>query len=468
MAFSSAREGKINQNILFVAATGVVSAAAVAATSWWWYHHRHGRERQPLPTTNVPLSTMSKAFTNLSVYESLIGNTPCVLLPNLSKQLRCSVYVKLENYNPGGTGKDRAAQAILKEWSRAAQKSAQNQHEEKSVASYTKPTNGIANTSMNNSNPIKIYDSLIDQALQNSNKNNVNSNTASLIVEGTSGSTGISLATLATLHGHACLVVLPDDQATEKVQLLQTLGAVIYVVPCAAIASARHYVKIAQAVARQAQDRGIHVIFANQFENLDNMRVHYETTGPEIYRQCRPDVFVMSAGTGGTIAGVARYLKEQNPQTEIVLVDPPGSVLYEKVEHGVAFSREQREVALLRHRYDSIAEGIGLDRITQNLEEGLPYIDRATQVSDQEAIDMAHWILRHEGLLLGSSSAMNLVGACRVARTYVNCNKRICTIICDTGQRHLTRFWNEDFIKNGRGLQWPGDAVAERIPDCLR
>jgi cysteine synthase len=192
----------------------------------------------------------------------------------------------------------------------------------------------------------------------------------------------------------------------------------------------------------------------------------------------------MSAGTGGTIAGIGRYLKEQtNGTCRIVLVDPPGSVLYHKIQHGVAYTMQQSEQCLKRHRYDTIAEGIGLDRITSNVAAALPYIDQALTVSDQEAVDMAHWLLRHEGLFCGSSSSINVIGAVRTAlqlmteakaTTATNNNKVhghedivVLTIICDGGQRHVTRFWNRDFCLSW-GLTWPGDDATERIPECLR
>jgi cysteine synthase A len=217
----------------------------------------------------------------------------------------------------------------------------------------------------------------------------------------------------------------------------------------------------------------------NQFENPANYMAHYKTTGPEIYAQIMKDnttqqslhAFVMSCGTGGTLSGVGRYLKEQDPSIRIILVDPPGSCLYNKVKYGVAFTKEQRERSLKRHRYDTIAEGIGLDRITSCVQFGLDVIDDAVRVSDQEAVDMAHWILKQEGLFVGSSSAMNLVGAVRTAKQLPE-KSNIVTIVCDSGQRHLTRFWNRDFIVNQQGLQWPGDDDSSTnrsnvLPMCM-
>ena len=195
------------------------------------------------------------------------------------------------------------------------------------------------------------------------------------------------------------------------------------------------------------------------------------------------DAFVMSAGTGGTISGVGRYLKERSDdRVRVVLVDPPGSVLCNKVRHGVAYAPHQRERLMRRHRYDTLAEGIGLDRITSNFSAGYETgnFDDAISVLDQEAVDMAHWLLREEGMFVGSSSAFNVSGAVRVARRMMTEGKReggrgggrgsrrrVVTVICDGGQRHVTRFWNRDFIR-GQGLIWPADDRARRSPDCLR
>jgi cysteine synthase A len=140
------------------------------------------------------------------------------------------------------------------------------------------------------------------------------------------------------------------------------------------------------------------------------------------------------------------------------LIDPPGSSLFNKVKYNVAFATEQKERVLRRHRYDTIAEGIGLDRVTQNFAVGFNngIFDDAIRVSDQEAVDMAHWLLKEEGLFVGSSSAMNVYGAALHAKLSMSPNSCVVTVICDGGQRHLTRFWSRDFIK-GRGLHWPED-----------
>ena len=180
----------------------------------------------------------------------------------------------------------------------------------------------------------------------------------------------------------------------------------------------------------------------------------------------------MSAGTGGTISGVAHFLRESTANDiRVVLVDPPGSCLFNKVKLNVAYTDEQQERRLHRHRYDTIAEGIGLDRITQNFSVGLNLgvIDDALRITDQEAVDMAHWLLREEGLFVGSSSAMNVSAALQYA-DLMPPGSCVVTVICDGGQRHLSRFWNRQFIIKW-GLLWPCDDLVawnERLPYRIR
>jgi cysteine synthase A len=266
-------------------------------------------------------------------------------------------------------------------------------------------------------------------------------------------------------RGHACLVVLPDDQAVKKQAILRSLGAIVYKVPTAAISNPNHYVNLARKVAKFAKQKfDIPAVFIDQFENAANYHIHYHQTGPELWNQLRGyiDAFIMSSGTGGTIAGVGTYLKDHNPSVEIVLVIPPGSALHRQIEHGVAYAVEQRERTLRKHRYDTLAKGIGLDRVTHNFSLGLEAMDRAIRVTDQEAVNMAHWILKNEGLWVGWSSAMNLVGAIRTALDLPPLSN-VVTMICDGGQRHATRFWNPKFIQDW-GLEWP---ESNCIPECL-
>lgn len=449
---------------------------------------RHSKSSSSGATlTNTDAHTISTA----TAYEKCIGQTPMIVLQRLSALVGREIRVKMESMNPGGTGKDRAALGMIQEAERTGQLPSPSDSAprlRRNKDSFQQ--NALQLLSLSN-HPL---DQILHQALERSQ-------TGGIVVEGTSGSTGISLATLALSRGHSCIVVLPDDQAREKQIILQTLGALVHIVPTASISNPQHYVNVAQQISRRGTNLfGLQVCFVNQFENEANFETHYTKTGPEILRQCpNLSAFVMSSGTGGTIAGVSTFLKDEQkrqrgllPWTRLwetisywgglsknaallssesdikcVLVDPPGSSLYHKIEHGVAFAPEQREQQLKRHRYDTIAEGIGLDRVTQNLTLGLDAIDAALMVSDQEAVDMAHWLLRHEGLWVGSSSAMNLVGAVRTARSLPP-GSTVVTIVCDHGQRHVTRFWNPAFVRDERGLEWPSlEEGGDRYPDCL-
>lgn len=440
-----------------VLAVGVSSAVV-------WVLSRWNRQSDGSDSASEPLTA----------HEQLIeGGTPLIELKRVKKLIGRSVYVKMESMNPGGTGKDRAALNMI----RMAEKegnlpppattiSIKDEDGDDDLflhpslpAIATAPSDEYATSSAE-----KELEGMVMQALERSR-------TGGLVVEGTSGSTGIALATLCAARGHACLVVLPDDQAVEKQRILRSLGAVVYEVPTAAISNPKHYVNLGRKAALLAREKfGVSAVFIDQFENLSNFDIHYNKTGPELVRQLgkqrrRLDAFVMSSGTGGTISGMATYLKEQYRRkgVEIVLVDPPGSSLYHKVEHGIAFATEQRERHLRKHRYDTLAEGIGLDRITKNFSTGLDCIDRAIRVTDQEAVDMAHWILRTEGLWIGSSSAMNLVGAIRTALALPE-DSSVVTIVCDGGQRHATRFWDPTFVRTW-GLKWP---TEDNIPECLK
>ena len=442
----------------------------------------------------------SISSTTLTAHEQLIeGGTPLIKLRLVSKLIGRTIYVKMESMNPGGTGKDRAALNMIRmaetegKLPPATTASSGNCDDNlflhPSLPAVTVTSNTNTNLTKTTENELEA---MVLRAIEKSR-------TGGLVVEGTSGSTGIALATLCASRGHACLVVLPDDQAVEKQRILRALGAIVYEVPTASISNPKHYVNLGRKAALLAREKfGISAVFIDQFENLSNFDIHYRQTGPELWKQLdgrRLDAFCMSSGTGGTISGMASFLKEKKKQNrqknnyrnhlhnllriiglyyfddnnddnvriKIVLVEPPGSVLYNKVEHGVAYAVEQRERSLRKHRYDTIAEGIGLDRVTRNFSSGFDCIDSAIRVTDQEAVDMAHWILHIEGLWIGSSSAMNVVGAIRTALSLPE-GSSVATIICDGGQRHATRFWDPTFIKKW-GLQWPG---TDCIPECLQ
>jgi len=270
------------------------------------------------------------------------------------------------------------------------------------------------------------------------------------VYEGTSGSTGISLGLIARSFGMGTRVWLPDDTAADKVSLLSKVGADVVQVPNVSIVNPKHYVNLA----RSSADEDSAAVFADQFETPSNVAVHYDTTGPEIWEQTegRLHAFIAGAGTGGTLAGVSQFLKEKSSgSVRVALADPPGSSLFHWAKNGVAYTPQQAERSIRRHRYDTIIEGVGLDRVTANMRHAL--VDDAFQVSDQEAVDMARWLLQEEGLFIGSSSAMNLAGAVKLARKLPP-GSTIVTLLCDHGSRHLARFWNDQYLTEN-SLQAP-------------
>lgn len=211
---------------------------------------------------------------------------------------------------------------------------------------------------------------------------------------------------------------MPNDQATEKSDLLLKLGAVVERVKPASIVDKGQFVNMARTrAAEHTADPNIpgRGFFADQFENTANYIAHFNGTGPEIYAQCggQLDAFVAGAGTGGTISGCALYLKPRVPGLRVVLADPQGSGLYNKIKHGVMFSSTEREGTRRRHQVDTIVEGIGVNRVTANFEAGRECIDDAVRVSDGQAMRMARWLVEKDGIFIGSSSAVNCE-CCRI------------------------------------------------------
>lgn len=240
---------------------------------------------------------------------------------------------------------------------------------------------------------------------------------------------------------------MPSDVSTDKSDLLLKLGATVERVKPASIIDQNQFVNTARRRAQEHTDdpeREGRGFFADQFENTANYLAHELTTGPEIYAQCggQLDAFVAGAGTGGTLSGVALALKPLLPEMRIVLADPQGSSLFNKVKYGVMFSPTEAEGTRRRHQVDSIVEGVGINRLTKNFEAGMHLIDDAIKVTDADALAMARWLVEKEGLFVGASSAINLVAAARLARQ-MGGGQRIVTVICDSGSRHLSRFWKD-------------------------
>ena len=205
---------------------------------------------------------------------------------------------------------------------------------------------------------------------------------------------------------------MPSDQSTEKSDLLLKLGAIVERVPPAPIVDPLHFVNRARTLAAEhAADlnRPGRGYFADQFENQANWQAHFEGTGPELFRQCdgKISAFVAGAGTGGTIAGVARFLKPKLPDVKIIVADPQGSGLYNRVKYGVMFDTKEKEGTRRRQQVDSIVEGIGINRVTRNFEVGKELIDDVVKVDDDQAMAMARWLVEKDGIFVGSSSAVN-------------------------------------------------------------
>lgn len=327
---------------------------------------------------------------------SLIGNTPLVEIKSLLAFTGCKIYAKLELMNPAGSAKDRVALAIIRE---------------------------------------------------NERSGAIAPNKGDVIFEGTSGSTGISFTMLANALGYVSHICLPDDTSPEKMQLLASLGAELEPVRPASIVDPNQYTNAARsgahAVSSNPQDPR-NAIFADQFENDQNWRAHYAGTGPEIWLQMdhQVDMFVTGAGTGGTILGVSKFLKEQSEDVRVVLADPQGSGLANRVNYGVLYDSVEKEGTRRRHQVDTMVEGIGLNRLTWNFKQGEELIDEAVRVTDEEAVKMAKFLCVNDGFFWGLSAAVNCVAAVKSALKY-GAGKHIVTIACDLGARHLLKFWKE-------------------------
>ena len=265
------------------------------------------------------------------------------------------------------------------------------------------------------------------------------------VVEGTAGNTGIGLAHVCNARGYRCVIVMPDNQSPEKYAVIEALGAEVHRVKAVPYSDPNHYQKAAGRMAQELPN----AIWSNQFDNTANRRAHVETTGPEIWQQTdgRIDAFVSASGTGGTLAGVSEYLKSRNPSVRTVLADPPGSSLYEFIRHGV----------LKATGSGSITEGIGIGRITANMQDAP--IDDAVHVEDADTVRYVYRLLREEGLFVSGTSGLNVAAAVRVARD-LGPGHTVVTVLCDTGSKYLTRLFNRDWLAQKGLLAAAGVAPA--------
>ena len=319
-----------------------------------------------------------------------IGNTPLIKLQGPSKETNCHIYGKAEFLNPGGSVKDRAAWAIIKE-----------------AEDRGKLSRG------------------------------------GTIVEGTAGNTGIGLTLIGNSRGYKTVIVMPENQTQEKINILRVIGADLKLVPAKPYKDSNNFVKVSERLAKELSvSNSSGVVWANQFDNIANFMGHYNTTGPEIWEQTKGkiDGFVCASGTGGTIAGVGKALKEKNKNIKVVLSDPKGSALYNYIKSNQLIVEGS-----------SITEGIGSSRITANFKEAP--IDDAYSIEDTEALHVLFSLLENEGLRLGTSTGINIAGAIKLARD-LGPNKTIVTILCDKSDLYYSKLFNKKFLTE-KGLPVP-------------
>jgi cysteine synthase A len=316
-------------------------------------------------------------------FSGAVGNTPLIRLKRASEETGCEILGKAEFLNPGGSIKDRAALYIIRD------------AEERGVL---KP--------------------------------------GGVVVEGTAGNTGIGLALVGNARGYRTVIVMPDTQSQEKKDMLRLAGAELRLVPAAPYRDPNNYVRVSERVAEEEAKKSPNgALWANQWDNLANCRAHYEGTGPEIWRQTggRVDGFSCAIGTGGTLAGIGKFLKERNGQVVVAAADPEGAAMYSYFKSGK-----------LESEGSSITEGIGQGRVTGNVAEAR--VDDAYRIPDREALPILFNLVREEGLCLGGSSGINIAGAIRLAKR-LGPGHTIVTVLADGGQRYQSKLYNPAFLK---------------------
>jgi cysteine synthase len=330
----------------------------------------------------------------MQIYDGIveaIGNTPLIRLNRVSEATGCAILGKAEFMNPGQSVKDRPARQIILEAEKRGE---------------IRP--------------------------------------GGLVVEGTAGNTGIGLVLVANARGYRTLIVIPETQSQEKKDMLRLCGAELVEVPAVPYSNPNNYQHIARRIAddlRKREPNG--VLYADQWNNLDNRKAHYESTGPEIWEQTqgRVDGFICAIGTGGTVAGVSSYLREKKPGVVTGIADPKGAAMYDLFTRGEAKASEG----------GSITEGIGLGRVTPIIED--IKVDKAYLVPDEEAVPFIFDLLQYEGLCMGGSTGINVAGAARLARD-MGPGHTIVTILADYGTRYQSKLFDPNFLRS-RGLEVP-------------
>ncbi|CAE6413239.1 unnamed protein product [Rhizoctonia solani] len=425
---------RVTRDISIGVALGI--ALSISFTSISTYIDRRKRierEKEDGAKDYIPRPIELRSDEIVDGIAGLIGNTPLMRINSLSEALGVEILGKAEFLNPGGSVKDRVALKII---------------QDAELQGFIQPNSG------------------------------------SRIFEGTVGSTGISIATIAKARGYETTIIMPDDVAAEKERALLALGATVEKVRPAsivdkkqAICSKHRALEFGQTEMHTSDDTMVastregpgrpRGFFADQFESPANYQAHLQSTGPELWRQCsgRLDAFVSGAGTGGTVAGVGRYLKAQDQDIRVVLSDPEGSGLYNKIKHGVMFDAREAEGTKRRHQVDTVVEGIGINRLTRNFEMALGVIDDAIRVTDKEAVAMSRYLVQNDGLFLGSSSACNLVACVKVAKSLGRgSGKVVATILCDSGTRHYSKFWNDEYLEKA-GIEVDLGIVEKMLKD---
>jgi len=318
-----------------------------------------------------------------------IGNTPLIKLKRASEETGCTILGKAEFMNPGQSVKDRAARQMI-----------------------------LGAEERGELRP------------------------GGLVVESTAGNTGIGLALVANARGYRTIIVIPETQSQEKKDMLRLCGAELVEVPALPYGNPNNYQHVGRRLAdelRESEPNG--VLFADQWNNLDNRKAHYLSTGPEIWAQTdgKVDGFICAVGTGGTIAGNSLYLKEKNANVVIGVADPRGAAMYDLFTRGEAKASPG----------GSITEGIGLGRVTAMIAD--IKVDKAYLIPDEEAVPIIFDLLEHEGLCMGGSTGINVAGAIRLAKE-IGPGHTIVTVLCDYGSRYQSKLFNPEFLRSKKLL----------------
>ncbi|GJM00194.1 MAG: cysteine synthase A [Methyloligella sp.] len=334
-----------------------------------------------------------------------VGNTPLIKLKKASELTGCTILGKAEFMNPGQSVKDRAALSIIR------------QAEKKGLLKK-----------------------------------------GGTIVEGTAGNTGIGLTVIGQALGYKSVIVIPETQSDEKKLAIRMLGAELIEVPAKPYKNPNNYIKYSERLAAHLSETlEDGVLWANQFDNTDNRLAHIEMTGPEVWEQTNGtiDGFACAVGTGGTLGGMSLALKEKNKDIQIAVADPFGSAIYNYFVNGE-----------LKSSGDSITEGIGQGRVTENLKDIV--VDQGFQISDTEALTLVYDLIQEEGLCLGGSSGINIAGAIKLAQE-MGPGHTIVTILCDYGNRYASKIFNPEFLKqkNLPVPSWMSGQSGSEIPSVF-